>query len=313
MPQQSSALVAPKWQALIGKVEAEASTEATRRAYRTSLLQFMGWYLSSAGGVLDRDAMIAYRADLCSRGLAATTVNQRMLAVRKLAKALMFSGDISALQKDGVFDVKGAKVRGVRIGNWLTRDQAVHLLNTPPLTTLRGLRDRAILAMFLGCGLRREDVAGLYWAHLQQREGRWVIADMVGKGNRVRTVPVPAPVKARIDAWAQAAHLGITCSEFPVFNPINRGGNVDKTRPLSTEAVYQIVINSANAAGLPAIRPHDLRRTFARQTANKKAALDQIKETLGHESITTTERYIGRQQDLVNAPGDLLDIWGEEE
>jgi integrase len=71
------------------------------------------------------------------------------------------------------------------MGSWLTRDQAKKLLNAPPNT---------LMGLLIGCGLRRDELANLSFEHLQQREARWVIVDIVGKGRRVRTVPVrPGP------------------------------------------------------------------------------------------------------------------------
>jgi integrase/recombinase XerD len=88
----------------------------------------------------------------------------------------------------------------------------------PDITTLRGLRDRAILAVLLGCGLRRSEVAALTFAHLQQRDGRWCIVDLVGKHGRVRTAPVPNWVKVAVDAWT----LPTGVAEGYVFRPVNR-------------------------------------------------------------------------------------------
>lgn len=84
---------------------------------------------------------------------------------------------------------------GIRVGNWLSQRQAQTLLSTPNISTVSGLRDRAILAVLLGCGLRRSEVAALTFAHVQQRDGRWCIVDLVGKHGRVRTAPMPAWVK----------------------------------------------------------------------------------------------------------------------
>src|SRR3954452_2084057 len=70
-----------------------------------------------------------------------------------------------------------------------------------------GLRDRAILGVLIGCGLRRDELANLTFEHLQQRERRWVIVDIVGKGHRVRTVPVPGWAKSLIDQWSLVARL----------------------------------------------------------------------------------------------------------
>jgi site-specific recombinase XerC len=84
----------------------------------------------------------------------------------------------------------------MRIGNWLTAEQGKHLLAVFDHDSLRGKPDYAMVAVLLGCGLRRAEVAGLAVERLQQREEHWVIADMVGKGGHVRTVPVPTWVKA---------------------------------------------------------------------------------------------------------------------
>jgi site-specific recombinase XerD len=91
--------------------------------------------------------------------------------------------------------VKGVASKGIRLGNWLSVKQAQTLLNTPDTTTTKGLRDRAILAILLGCGLRRSEVAALPMGHVQQRDGRWCIVDLVGKHGRVRTIPMPTWVK----------------------------------------------------------------------------------------------------------------------
>lgn len=99
------------------------------------------------------------------------------------------------------------------------------------------LRDRAILAVLLGCGLRRSEVAALTFKfkHIQQRDGRWCIVDLVGKHGRVRTVPMPTWVKVAIDAWA----LAVGISDGPVFRPVNRGGEVRETA-LSEKVVWQL-------------------------------------------------------------------------
>jgi hypothetical protein len=91
--------------------------------------------------------------------------------------------------------VKSAKSIGVRAGNWLSLKQSQTLLNAPDISTLKGLRDRAMIAVLLGCALRRSEVAALTMAHVQQRDGRWCIVDLYGKHRRVRTIPMPAWVK----------------------------------------------------------------------------------------------------------------------
>jgi site-specific recombinase XerD len=120
---------------------------------------------------------------------------------------------------------QGVKTIGVRVGSWLSLRQAQDLLRAPDITTMKGLRDRAMLAVLLGCGLRRSEVAGLTFAHIQQRDGRWCIVDLVGKHGRVRTTPMPTWVKLAIDAWSaveSSAHTTRTAQELILRESFNR-------------------------------------------------------------------------------------------
>ena len=84
------------------------------------------------------------------------------------------------------------------------------------------MRDHAIIAMLIGCGLRRAELLALRLESIQQREEHWVIADLVGKGGHVRTVPIPTWVKSTVDAWTAAAAI----THGPVFRAINKAGRV---------------------------------------------------------------------------------------
>lgn len=190
---------------------------------------------------------------------------------------------------------------GIRVGNWLSQRQAQTLLSAPDISTIRGLRDRAILAVLLGCGLRRSEVAAITFAHVQQRDGRWCIVDLVGKHGRVRTVPVPTWVKVAIDAWTSAASLIGGC----LFRPVNRAGGVTGEH-LGEKVVWQMLRQYAEAIGLPGIAPHDARRTCAKLCRAAGGELEQIQMLLGHASVQTTERYLGTKQDLVHAPNDAI-------
>jgi integrase len=90
---------------------------------------------------------------------------------------------------------------GTRLGYWLTRERAKELLAVPDRSTLKCKRDYVILAILVGCVLRRQELAVLDVDTIQLREGRWVLADLEGKGRRVRTVAIPVWVKEGINAW----------------------------------------------------------------------------------------------------------------
>ena len=85
--------------------------------------------------------------------------------------------------------------------------QAQRLLAEPDPGTPKGLRDRVLLGLLVGCGLRRGELAGLEFPDVSQREGRWAIVDLLGKHGRVRTVPMPSWAKTALDGWASAAGI----------------------------------------------------------------------------------------------------------
>jgi integrase len=160
-----------------------------------------------------------------------------------------------------------------------------------------------MFATLLGCGLRRSELAALTMKHVQMRDSRWCIVDLVGKHGRVRTVPMPTWSKNAIDAWTTEA--GVT--EGHLFRPINRGDQVLGDR-LSEKVVWQTLKSYVVAAGLPDIAPHDLRRTTAKLCRAAGGELEQIQMLLGHSSVQTTERYLGTKQDLAHAPNDAIDL-----
>jgi integrase len=203
----------------------------------------------------------------------------------------------------GIGRVKSVKSVGIRVGNWLSLRQAQALVNAPDITTLKGLRDRAIIAILLGRGLRRSEVAALTIAHVQQRDERWCIVDMVGKHGRVRTVPMPTWVKIAIDAWTSAAGVG----EGYVFRPVNRADRKGADH-LGEKVVWQMLRQYAEAIGVPGLAPHDARRTCAKLCRAAGGELEQIQLLLGHASVQTTERYLGTKQDLVHAPNDSIKL-----
>jgi integrase len=160
-----------------------------------------------------------------------------------------------------------------------------------------------MLAVLLGCGLRRGELLALNLSWIQQREEHWVIADLVGKGGHVRTVPMPGWVKDAIDAWITAA--GIT--EGTVFRAISKDGRVWGDG-MTAKVLWDVVRTAAATAGIAKLAPHDLRRTCARLCHLAGGELDQIQFLLGHVSVQTTERYLGCKQKLRYAVNDRLGI-----
>jgi integrase len=196
--------------------------------------------------------------------------------------------------------VKGAKRLGVRTGNWLAHEQAQQLLALPDRNTLCGKRDSALLSLLLGAGLRRDELAQLRIEDLQQREGRWCLVDIQGKGKRVRTVPIPVWTKEAVDVWLQA----VPFQSGLVLGKVNKGGRF-VGQGMTAAAIYGVVVRYEKILQVK-VKPHDLRRTFGKLAHQGGARIEQIQRSYGHATIQTTERYLGVEQDLIDAPCDHL-------
>jgi len=197
--------------------------------------------------------------------------------------------------------VENVRTFGVRAGNWLTPEQAGALLLAPDESTLKGKRDRTLLAFLVGCGLRREEVIRLNVEDVQLRDDRWVIPNLVGKKKRVRLVPIPSWVKERLDEWTTSGEI----SENRIFRAVRKNGTVSRAS-MSGVAVWKIVRHYARTAGIRELTPHDLRRTCAKLCRRAGGKLEQIQFLLGHSSIQTTERYLGGEQEIKHAVNDRL-------
>jgi site-specific recombinase XerD len=294
---------ASDWQRLKALVLDSVSSPITRRVYNLGLDEFIAWYGLEPRPGFTKATVNAWRMALEARGLGPISINVRITAVRKLAIEAADNGLLAPELAAGITRVKGAKSKGVRVGNWLSVRQAQTLLNAPDVATKKGLRDRAMLAVLLGCGLRRSEVAALTLKHIQLRDNRWCIVDLVGKHGRVRTIPMPTWVKVAIDAWTEAAAV----ADGHVLRPINRGDHV-RGEHMSEKVVWQLLQPYAVAAGVPGIAPHDLRRSCAKMCRAAGGELEQIQLLLGHSSVQTPERYLGTKQDLVHAPNDGIEL-----
>src|SRR6201988_2451526 len=128
---------------------------SSQESYGHAIDEFIGWYCPEPRLAFNRTVVLRYRFFLEPRNLAPSTINVRLAAVRRLANEAADTGLLSPELAAGIRRVKGAKRLGVRIGNWLSIDQARDLMRGLAMGTARGKRDRAILALLTGCGNRR--------------------------------------------------------------------------------------------------------------------------------------------------------------
>src|SRR5262250_205094 len=279
------------------------TSPASRRVYEYAIDQFIAWYCSEPRLAFNRIVVVRYRMHLESRHLAANTINQQLAAVRRLAHEAADAGLLSPELAAGISRVKGVKQLGFRSGNWLSAEQSSEVLIRAWGDTMRAKRDYAMLAMLFGCGFRRSELVGVELDDIQMRQGHWAVVDLIGKGGHIRTVPIPAWVKAALDQWTRAAGV----SEGKIFRAVARLGKV-WGRGLSQNVVWYVVRTCCEKAGLEHIAPHDLRRTCAKLCHDRGGEIEQIQFLLGHASVQTTERYLGCKQNLGHPVNDLFDL-----
>lgn len=325
--QNSSLIPQDNWYDIIDLVTQSVDSPHSKRAYSRALVDFLAWYEENGRPGFTKAAVNAYREYMLQNGKSRSSINQALSAIRKLAAEAADNGLVPPTLAYGVERIKGVKQTGVRAGNWLTAEEAERLINTPvrrwqreEIPLMKAIRDQAILAMMIGTGLRRSEVANLRWEQVQQRDGRWAIIDLVGKRGRVRSVGMAPWVKVGLDRWADASGV----RNGRIFRALNKDGRLAgqvKTKGgyrtdgnLSPQAIYNVVGENVLAAGFvtsqgePAVAAHDLRRTAAALALKGGADLRQIQRMLGHASITTTERYLEPMRSLQITAGDFIQI-----
>ena len=296
---------------LMEGVERSLTSENSRRAYRTSLLHFLAWCRANGTQAFSRLAVLQYKDALVGelretpagpkRRFSSATVNLRLAAVRALAQEAADAGLLDQSEAAAIGRVRGEKQTGSRIGNWLQKNEVDQILSAVDRSTVRGKRDYAILAVLFATALRRRELVELQAATIQQREGQWGFIGLRGKGGRIRNISLPEWVRLAIMDWIQTTRI----VQGPIFRNISRHGKLG-TGQISEESVKLILSHYATLCGYPNFRPHDARRTCARLCRAGNAALEDVQELLGHSSIQTTERYLGRTEGFRRAITNII-------
>jgi len=240
----------------------------SKRIYSMAIRHFVDYLEDQEKPNLDKLFLQTYIASMQDEGIGEGSINLRLAAIRKLSR----EADELKIWPETVAaafaSVKNIPQRGKRTGNWLSLEQAQQLINCPDISTPYGLRNRAILAILLGCGIRRHELVKLTLSQLQLRDGRWVITDLVGKRNKTRTVTLPIWVKQSIDAYLEVTHI----HSGKLFQAMTKGGHIQREQ-ISSETVREVVKIYALKCSFT-ISPHDLRR-YLRQAGFEERSQDR--------------------------------------
>lgn len=225
----------------------------------------------------------AVRSALAER-FAPATANKCLAALRRTLKEAWRLGLMSAEQYQRAADLKTIKATVGLKGRALGEAEVYALLKACAQDhSPAGRRDSAIVAVLVGTGLRRAELAALTLGNLGLEGSLEVKA---GKGRKDRTVYVQAGVTQAILGWLDLRGL----EPGPLFNPINKAGKIEP-RALTPQAVLNLLAKRARSAGVRAFSPHDLRRTFISNLLEQSGDTSAAQQLAGHSNVQTTMRY----------------------
>src|SRR6516162_3388181 len=285
---------------------ANITNAKTRRAYKNDVREFIAYAgLRNYGELrlIARAHIIDWRSAMERRELEPATIRRKLSALSSLFDCLC---DRNAVAGNPVDGVKRPMANGNEGSTPALGDrQARQLLEAPPADTLKGIRDRAILATLLYHGVRREELCGLKVKDLHSRQG--VLHFRIrGKRSKVRFVPVNAAALRTIEAYlAMAGHRADL--EGPLFRPVknNRTGRLD--RPLDPGSVYRNIVCKYGAeTGISGevigLCVHSLRATAATNALSHDSDIAKVQEWLGHANVSTTRLYDRRKSRPEDSP-----------
>lgn len=261
----------------LASLSARGASPQTLRAYRSDLRDYADWLAGRGSDPTraTRSDVRAYAADLAARELAATTRARRLSAVRGLHRRL--SGEIAG---DPAAEIPGPKRQRRLPVVPPTRDTA-RLLDVAWPDTPLGLRDRALLELLYGAGLRAAEACALDCGSLEGRTLR-----VTGKGGRTRLLPLGEPAADAVGAWLARGRTELqTAASASALLLSVRGNRLDPS------GVRRILAKRLRAVGLEPHGPHALRHAYATHMLEGGGDLRAIQELLGHASLATTEVY----------------------
>jgi site-specific recombinase XerD len=285
---------------------ANITNKKTRRAYKIDVAEF-----SSFTGLNEpvqlrtvaRAHVIAWRKDMEHRKLSPATIRRKLSALSSLFDYLCERNAVAGNPVDGVKRPIANNNEGSTPA--LGDSQARRLLDAPPRDTLKGVRDRAILATLLYHGIRREELCGLRVKDMQSRQGV-VHFRIKGKREKIRFVPVHPMAQRLIEEYLALARHGGT-PDGPLFRPVKNNRTGTLNRHLDPGSIYRnVVIKYGRATGIDAqvagLCVHSLRATAATNALSHESDIAKVQEWLGHANVSTTRLYDRRKSKPEDSP-----------
>lgn len=314
------AVVIPPGEELLPALSGENAPVSPARAYllslnsprsRQTMASFLGIVAGMLGaasmescswGSLRRHHVMAVTELLRDTGRATATVNTYLSALKGVAKEAWM---LKLMDVESFQHIRAVRnLRGSRLprGRALPPEEIRALFGACEADDSSiGVRDAAMLAVILGCGLRRSEAVGLDLSDVVTNEKALRV---LGKGNKERLAYMPAGTWQRLTMWIDQVRGE---REGPLFTRIRRFDTLTSDR-LTDQAVYHVLQVRQYQAGIAKCAPHDLRRTFATAMLDNGEDLITVKDAMGHASVTTTQQYDRRGEARLRQARDRLKI-----
>ena len=258
----------------------ESLSPATLDAYRRDLEAFARHFelheLNRVEDISESDIR-AFAAAEHRRGLNPRSIQRRLSALRRFFR---FMRERGKRKDDPTQGVRAPKVRR-RLPEALDIDQVLALLEIPEDGDL-SIRDRAMLELFYGGGLRLAELASLEWSRVDLGEG---MVRVLGKGRKERLIPIGRQAVASLKRWRSIHAALVSGASGEVFTSLSG-------KPLTTRAIQKRVAFWSQRQGLDQrVHPHQLRHSFASHILESSGDLRAVQELLGHANLSTTQIY----------------------
>lgn len=277
-----------------GPIERADIAETTKRQYKRAIALM----ILARVNPFDSVALANYAAGLQPSARAFLKAALRIMSAEALRRAQAGATVENLAQVEVLWHRVQAMSQAIatnqpepeRTPHWLTQAQVDQLIESAASE-----RDRIVLSMLAGTGLRREELSELTFESLSLLDGVDILT-VRGKGDHVRHIPITATLAGMIRAW------GVTIGGGRIARSVDRHGNLGES--LSPSGIYDLVGQYGALIGIQDLQPHDIRRTFGRLEYQKCLDIVRVQNLLGHANSKTTQRYIGLYISL--SPVDIV-------
>lgn len=250
-------------------------------------------------GELKTEHVLAFLAGQEKEGKAGSTSNCYLAAIKGVAKAAWLARSMSHEDYLRIESLKQRRFYRLPTGRSLSFDESHKLIQSCADNTALDARDRAILSLMLGCGLRRGEIPLL---RLEKVDLNNRSLTLVGKGNKERRVFMPAPVAQAVEIWI-SRWRGNT--DGLLFGRIYKNGRISVEDPLDASSVGRITKRRMEEANHESATAHDLRRTFATRLLANNVDIVTVKNMMGHANISTTAMYDRRGDEAMRRAAEM--------